>query len=473
MFSHHTFKSSFSGYKALDEYFFTGLLALQVKMHILLLRAADFCFKVQWLLSGNCRTYLPPREQGTGLHSFPEVVELNVGGQVYFTRHSTLVGTPHSLLWKMFTPKRDTANDLAKDSKGRFFIDRDGFLFRYILDYLRDKQVVLPDHFPEKGRLKREAEYFQLPDLVKLLTPDDKQQSPDDYCHSDYEEVSQGSDTRICPPSSLLPPDRKWGFITIGYRGSCTIGRESQADAKFRRVPRILVCGRIALVKEVFGESLNESRDPDRAPERYTSRFYLKFKHLERAFDMLSECGFHMVACNSSVTAFVNQYTDDKVWSSYTEYVFYREPSRWSSSHCDCCCKNGKGDKEGESGTSCNELSTSSCDSQSEASSPQETVICGPVTRQPNIQTLDRPAKQGPVQLLQQSEIRRKSDLLRTLTSGSRESNSSKKKAVKEKLSIEEELEKCIQDFLKIKIPDRFPERKHPWQSELLRKYHL
>lgn len=277
-------------------------------------------------LSGNCRTYLPAREQGTGLHSFPEVVELNVGGQVYFTRHSTLVGTPHSLLWKMFTPKRDTANDLAKDSKGRFFIDRDGFLFRYILDYLRDKQVVLPDHFPEKGRLKREAEYFQLPDLVKLLTPDDSKQSPDDYCHSDYEEVSQGSDTRICPPSSLLPSDRKWGFITIGYRGSCTIGRESQADAKFRRVPRILVCGRIALVKEVFGESLNESRDPDRAPERYTSRFYLKFKHLERAFDMLSECGFHMVACNSSVTAsFVNQYTDDKVWSSYTEYVFYRK----------------------------------------------------------------------------------------------------------------------------------------------------
>lgn len=277
-------------------------------------------------LSGNCRTYLPAREQGSGLQSFPEVVELNVGGQVYFTRHSTLVGTPHSLLWKMFTPKRDTANDLAKDSKGRFFIDRDGFLFRYILDYLRDKQVVLPDHFPEKGRLKREAEYFQLPDLVKLLTPDDSKQSPDDYCHSDYEEVSQGSDTRICPPPSLLPSDRKWGFITIGYRGSCTIGRESQADAKFRRVPRILVCGRIALVKEVFGESLNESRDPDRAPERYTSRFYLKFKHLERAFDMLSECGFHMVACNSSVTAsFVNQYTDDKVWSSYTEYVFYRK----------------------------------------------------------------------------------------------------------------------------------------------------
>ncbi|EPY73477.1 BTB/POZ domain-containing protein KCTD16 [Camelus ferus] len=275
-------------------------------------------------LSGNCSRYYP-REQGAAVpNSFPEVVELNVGGQVYFTRHSTLVSIPHSLLWKMFSPKRDTANDLAKDSKGRFFIDRDGFLFRYILDYLRDRQVVLPDHFPERGRLKREAEYFQLPDLVKLLTPDEIKQSPDEFCHSDFEDASQGSDTRICPPSSLLPADRKWGFITVGYRGSCTMGREGQADAKFRRVPRILVCGRISLAKEVFGETLNESRDPDRAPERYTSRFYLKFKHLERAFDMLSECGFHMVACNSSVTAsFVNQYTDDKVWSSYTEYVFY------------------------------------------------------------------------------------------------------------------------------------------------------
>ncbi|XP_072573830.1 BTB/POZ domain-containing protein KCTD16-like isoform X2 [Paramormyrops kingsleyae] len=276
-------------------------------------------------LSGNCRTYPNAKEQGTVQPAFPDVIELNVGGQVYYTRHATLISIPNSLLGKIFSPKKDASNDLARDPKGRYFIDRDGFLFRYVLDYLRDKQVVLPDHFPEKGRLKREAEYFQLPELVKILTPDDLKQSPDDYCHSDLEDASQGSDQRTCPPASIVPASRKYGFITVGYRGSCTMGRESQSDAKFRRVPRILVCGRIALVKEVFGEALNESRDPDRPPERYTSRFYLKFKHLERAFDMLSECGFQMVACNSSVTAsFVTQYTDDKIWSSYTEYVFYR-----------------------------------------------------------------------------------------------------------------------------------------------------
>lgn len=101
-----------------------------------------------------------------------------------------------------------------------------------------------------------------------------------------------------------------------------------QADAKFRRVARITVCGKTSLAKEVFGDTLNESRDPDRPPERYTSRYYLKFNFLEQAFDKLSESGFHMVACSSTGTCAFAGSTDqseDKIWTSYTEYVFCRE----------------------------------------------------------------------------------------------------------------------------------------------------
>ncbi|EPY78556.1 hypothetical protein CB1_001048003 [Camelus ferus] len=121
---------------------------------------------------------------------------------------------------------------------------------------------------------------------------------------------------------------RRSGYITIGYRGSYTIGRDAQADAKFRRVARITVCGKTSLAKEVFGDTLNESRDPDRPPERYTSRYYLKFNFLEQAFDKLSESGFHMVACSSTGTCAFASSTDqseDKIWTSYTEYVFCRE----------------------------------------------------------------------------------------------------------------------------------------------------
>ncbi|KAJ1214934.1 hypothetical protein NDU88_002544 [Pleurodeles waltl] len=131
-------------------------------------------------------------------------------------------------------------------------------------------------------------------------------------------------------------------------------------------------------------------------------------------------------------------------------------------------------DKGSESGTSCNELSTSSCDSHSEASTPQENAssIVQSTPHQPNTVTLDRPSKKAPVQWMPQPDKRRNSELFQTLISKSRETNLSKKK-VCEKLSVEEEMKKCIQDFQTIKIPDCFPERQRPWQSELLTKYGL
>ncbi|XP_056145696.1 BTB/POZ domain-containing protein KCTD12.1 isoform X2 [Lampris incognitus] len=234
---------------------------------------------------------------------FSDIIELNVGGQVYVTRHTTLVAVPDSLLWTMFSKK--SPKDLARDSKGRFFLDRDGFLFRYILDYLRDLQLVLPDYFPEKSRLQREAEYFQLRELSKRLIPRMSKENSisEEICQSDTEEgappsslgSSGGAETqllRTAPAAGGVSPSldpRKSGYITVGYRGSYTIGRDIQTDAKFRRVARITVCGKTSLAKEVFGDTLNESRDPDRPPERYTSRYYLKYNFLEQAFDKLTE----------------------------------------------------------------------------------------------------------------------------------------------------------------------------------------
>uniref|UniRef100_A0A1A7YTU8 Potassium channel tetramerisation domain containing 12.1 n=1 Tax=Iconisemion striatum TaxID=60296 RepID=A0A1A7YTU8_9TELE len=267
---------------------------------------------------------------------FSEIIELNVGGQVYVTRHKTLIAVPDSLLWNMFSKK--SPKELARDSKGRFFLDRDGFLFRYILDYLRDLNLVLPDYFPEKSRLQREADFFLLRDLAKRLSPRVSKDNSisEEISQSDTEEGAQqsygGTDTlrTMSVTGAMRSPSldsRRSGYITIGYRGSYTIGRDIQTDAKFRRVARITVCGKTSLAKEVFGETLNESRDPDRPPERYTSRYYLKYNFLEQAFDKLTEAGFHMVACSSTGTCAYtsNDPTEDKIWTSYTEYVFCRE----------------------------------------------------------------------------------------------------------------------------------------------------
>uniref|UniRef100_A0A3B4A1S7 BTB domain-containing protein n=1 Tax=Periophthalmus magnuspinnatus TaxID=409849 RepID=A0A3B4A1S7_9GOBI len=242
--------------------------------------------------------------------TFSEVVELNVGGQVYVTRLETLRAVPNSLLWTKFT--QNSPRDLPTDSKGRFFFDRDGFLFRYILDYLRDSDLILPEFFKERRRLLKEADFYQLPELSRLL--DTKAEV------SELSPVTSSSDRGSRSPGACA------GYITVGYRGSYTIGRDIQADAKFRRVARITVCSKISLAKEVFGDTLNESRDPDRPPDRYTSRYYLKYNFLEQAFDRLAEAGFHMVACNSTGTCTygTNDPGEDRLWTSYTEYVFSR-----------------------------------------------------------------------------------------------------------------------------------------------------
>ncbi|XP_049598536.1 BTB/POZ domain-containing protein KCTD12b [Syngnathus scovelli] len=460
--------------------------------------------------------------------SFPEIIELNVGGQVYITRYSTLTSVPDSLLWEMFS--RKSAKGLARDTKGRFFVDRDGFLFRYILDYMRDQQLVLPDHFPERGRLQREAEFFNLPELVKQLAPKISKQNSlgDDCCQSDPEDSSPGVDAArnlgslgaaAAACASLVPSSmdgKRSGFITIGYRGSYTLGRDSHTDAKFRRVARIMVCGKTSLAKEVFGETLNESRDPDRPPERYTSRYYLKFTFLEQAFDKLADAGFHMVACNSTGTcAFAHEQTDDKIWTSYTEYVFYRgssvipkanttadfrvfpeevasklEPESASvelRSHSDIS-NSGRTQSLPESGS----IPTPDVPERRPLDSPPLSPSLPSPSPPPGSPELPPPPPLVPIQPLPSPKPsanlsppstppltespRHPANLhLKTLPRLLPRENGGPPTLMnedeEERKMLEEDLKKCIDDFKKIRMPKVFPDRKRHWQNDLLKKY--
>lgn len=255
---------------------------------------------------------------------FPEIVELNVGGVFYTSTLGTLKQESDSLLGQTFNGT--SSLKLIKDSKGKYFLDRDGVLFRYILDYLRNNKLVLPENFHEKERLKQEAEYFQLPGLVKSLcslivtTP----------------KIVSLSQTKIPPISnsnSLSPgtPSIKPGCITVGYRGTFAFGRDGLADVKFRKISRIIVCGKVSLCREVFKDTLNESRDPDRGvSDRYTVRFFLKHNFLEQAFDMLHEEGFYLGTCCASGTNNAGEIkagmdTEEAKWQHYNEFIFTRK----------------------------------------------------------------------------------------------------------------------------------------------------
>ena len=58
-------------------------------------------------------------------------------------------------------------HSLHKNEEGRVFIDRNGKLFEYVLDYLRNGEWDFPDDDNTLAKLYREIEYFGLPSSKK------------------------------------------------------------------------------------------------------------------------------------------------------------------------------------------------------------------------------------------------------------------------------------------------------------------
>ncbi|KAK6486805.1 BTB/POZ domain-containing protein KCTD4-like [Huso huso] len=96
----------------------------------------------------------------------PLMVTLNIGGCLYITQKQTLSKYPGSFLEEVANRKRQ---GVPIDSKGNPFIDRDGPLFRHILNFLRTGELILPEGFQECGLLVREAEFYGLERLAEAI----------------------------------------------------------------------------------------------------------------------------------------------------------------------------------------------------------------------------------------------------------------------------------------------------------------
>ncbi|OXA61371.1 BTB/POZ domain-containing protein kctd15 [Folsomia candida] len=101
-------------------------------------------------------------------------VHIDVGGVIYTSSLETLTRFADSRLSKMFNGSIPIVLDSLKQ---HYFIDRDGKMFRHILNFMRTNKLLIPLDFPFVDLLYEEATYFEIEELCSQLEQLKKEQS--------------------------------------------------------------------------------------------------------------------------------------------------------------------------------------------------------------------------------------------------------------------------------------------------------
>ncbi|XP_077996377.1 uncharacterized protein LOC144449677 [Glandiceps talaboti] len=153
----------------------------------------------------------------TPIGSVDVTVYLNVGGKLYTTSRSTLTRYPDSMLGAMF------GGDFATqaDSEGNVVIDRDGEMFRHVLNFLRTGNLRLPNEFDELDLLEDEADFYQIPDLITFVREWRRRREGQRNVY-EYVEIEESSGK-----VKIIAPPRLWRTVP-------TLRKEVNKTKKYR-----------------------------------------------------------------------------------------------------------------------------------------------------------------------------------------------------------------------------------------------
>jgi hypothetical protein len=151
-----------------------------------------------------------------------EVVTLNIGGVMYTTTRSTLTKYPDSMLGAMFGGQFVPT---ACDNQGNYFIDRDGYMFRHILNFLRTVRLCLPQGFKDFDLLEAEADFYQIPALIvaikEMRCPPDKERQKGYYVEVlDFEETAYFHRFYSDPPRGINTELKNSGLVISGAKSA-------------------------------------------------------------------------------------------------------------------------------------------------------------------------------------------------------------------------------------------------------------
>eukprot|EP00596_Hydrurales_sp_CCMP1899_P010617 CAMPEP_0119052112 /NCGR_PEP_ID=MMETSP1177-20130426/73521_1 /TAXON_ID=2985 /ORGANISM="Ochromonas sp, Strain CCMP1899" /LENGTH=317 /DNA_ID=CAMNT_0007031573 /DNA_START=53 /DNA_END=1003 /DNA_ORIENTATION=- len=94
-------------------------------------------------------------------------VRINITGLMFETPVSVIMKDPASLLAQLCNNSPTASPPVLADPEGFFYFERDWWIFRYILQFLRDG--TLPDDRPLLAQLYREGAFFKLQELQTAI----------------------------------------------------------------------------------------------------------------------------------------------------------------------------------------------------------------------------------------------------------------------------------------------------------------
>ena len=245
-------------------------------------------------------TFPPIKHTPSASLLISDSIELNVGGVIYVTSGWILAREHTSWL----ATSLDTRAIL--DRRGRFFIDRDGDLFRFVLDYLQTGLIQIPKDYPNLELLRNEASFYGLKIMKRLL--------------------KHIGDRDINDP-------RKGNYVTLTEHSTFNVKCRENVKVVFKRVSSITVAGYVKSCRKIFGNKLSLDRDSSDTQDRYSCRMVIVQGQEATVFDTLEENGYELISDNKTdgtTTSGARNRSDyiheeNMRWTHVTNYYFRRK----------------------------------------------------------------------------------------------------------------------------------------------------
>lgn len=249
---------------------------------------------------------------------FTAPVHIDVGGSIYTSSLETLTRFPESRLARLFN---GTIPIVLDSLKQHYFIDRDGKMFRHILNYMRHGKTLLPDDFTDHDLLLEEARFFEINGLVKQVeemkrcrqearkTPPSL---PSSLSNSSSSSSSSSSSIRHRPlVNGIKKEEDTYGYDVIALNICPDLGE------------RVMLSGERCVIEELFPEVAQAMMDARSSlswnhDRRFIIRFplngYCKLTSIQ-AIQRLLNTSFTLVASNGGGVE----------GQQFSEYIFCRK----------------------------------------------------------------------------------------------------------------------------------------------------